>query len=328
MRVQRNSQSLIDLSEAAEMSLCSNKHPIIVLLTAILAIPLALVTGDWRNEAKAFKDSGSPGRHTLNVRAPRDSAWSVEQGERSAQAADTPRFQIVPFWPAPLPDKWITGEVGGTCIDAQDHVFIVNRRNLTDREDLFEPAPPVIEFDAQGRIVHSWGNPDTLPQRIHGCYIDHEGNIWVGGTQDAIVQKYTHDGSKLLLQIGTKGLYDTSDGTFEGTAMNSSTTLLNRPSGIAVDAANGDVYVADGYGNHRVIVFDRNGRFLRQWGQQGTAAQAEAGVGGVFLKTVHCVVIGNDGLVYVCDRGGDRVQVFDKMGHFRKNIWVRKGTGT
>jgi hypothetical protein len=75
------------------------------------------------------------------------------------------------------------------------------------------------------------------------------------------------------------------------------------------------------------VVFDRDGRFLRQWGQQGTLAQAEAGVGGVFLDILHCAVLGNDGLLYVCDRNADRVQVFDKMGNFRKNIYIKRGTG-
>ena len=103
--------------------------------------------------------------------------------------------------------------------------------------------------------------------------------------------------------------------------------MLNRPASIAVDPTDGDVFVADGYGNRRVIVFDKEGHFLRQWGRQGTVAEAKAGVGGVFLDTVHCVTLDNSGLVYVCDRKGDRVQVFDKMGNFKKNIWIQKGTG-
>ena len=92
------------------------------------------------------------------------------------------------------------------------------------------------------------------------------------------------------------------------------------PSDIAVDPVNGDVYVADGYGNSRIVVFDRAGKFLRQWGHQGTKEEADAGVGGAFMQVVHCVVIGNDNLVYVCDRHGDRIQVSDKMGNFKNNI--------
>jgi DNA-binding beta-propeller fold protein YncE len=156
--------------------------------------------------------------------------------------------------------------------------------------------------------------------------VDHEGNVWIAGNEDAIVQKYSHDGSKLLLQIGTKGHFDTSDGTINGAPMNSSHELLNLPSSVAVDRANGDIYISDGYGNRRVAVYDRQGHFLRQWGRQGTVAEVDAGEGGAFLKVVHCVVLGNDGFVYVCDRLGGRIQVFDKMGKFRRNIPIPSNT--
>jgi DNA-binding beta-propeller fold protein YncE len=253
---------------------------------------------------------------------------TAAMAESSQASATGPHFTVDPSWPKPLPDEWVTGEVGGTCIDAHDHVFIANRRELIAKEQqTAKPAPPIIEFDPDGKIVNSWGDPGTLPKNIHGCFVDYEGNIWVAGNEDAIVQKYTHDGSKLLLQIGTKGVFDTSDGTLDGEAMNSSHTLLNKPAGVAVDPGNGDVYIADGYANRRVAVFDRGGHFLRQWGQQGTSAQAEAGAPGVFLKAVHCVIIGNDNLVYVCDRQGDRIEVFDKMGKFERNIFIKKGTG-
>ena len=244
------------------------------------------------------------------------------------RAQSAPKFEVDPYWPKPLPSGWVTGEVGGTCVDKQDHVFTLNRLNLSPKEEqISHPAPPVIEFDPDGNMVNSWGDPKLVPGRIHGCFVDGDNNIWIGGEHDAIVQKYSHDGSKLLLQIGQKGVYDTSDGTYEGAAMNSSHTLLNRPAAMAVDPANGDVYIADGYGNRRVVVFDKDGKYLRQWGKQGTTADGEAGVPGVFVQWVHSVILGNDGLVYVCDRRGDRVQVFDKMGNFQKNIYIVKGTG-
>jgi DNA-binding beta-propeller fold protein YncE len=259
------------------------------------------------------------------------------------QGAQVPKFEVDPTWPKPLPELWTTGEVGGTCVDAQDHVFVLNRDNLTPDEVRNSlPAPPVVEFDAAGSIVNSWGKrivrdvvgaaltpgaKDNLPRRLHACAVDGQGNIWIGGNEDGIIQKYSHDGSKLLLQIGAPGQLDSSDGTRNGYYMNSSQTTLNRPAGMAIDPTNGDVYVADGYGNKRVAVFDRDGHFLRQWGAQGTVAQTQAGTGGVFLDTVHCVAIDNAGLVYVCDRKGDRVEVFDKMGNFKKNIFIQKGTG-
>ena len=243
--------------------------------------------------------------------------------------AEVPKFQVDPLWPKPLRNLWVTGDVAGTCVDAQDHVFIVNRNNLTpDELRNARPSPAIIEFDPEGTVVNSWGDRKILPTgSLHGCTIDGQGNVWLAGSSDGIVQKYTHDGSKLLLQIGTRGKLDTSDGTPSGYDMNSSPTMLNKPSSVAIDPNNGDVYVSDGYGNRRVAVFDREGHFLRAWGQQGTVSQTEEGVGGVFLDTVHCVVIDNAGLVYVCDRKGDRIEVFDKMGAFKKNIYIKKGTG-
>src|SRR5260370_3403304 len=243
-----------------------------------------------------------------------------------AAQGNPPKYEVDPSWPRRLPNKWVTGSVSGVCTDAQDHVFIVNRGNLTENElDSGRQAPPVIEFDTQGNVANSWGNRETLPEGLHGCFVDYQGYVWLAGSDDTFAQKYSHDGSKLLLQIETKGVADSSDGTIKGTALNSSRTCVNRPSAIAVDPSNGDVYVADGEepgSNHRVAVFDRNGRFLRQWVLHRTKAEMEAGEGDEFMQVPHCVAIGNDGLVYVCDRRGDRVQVFDKMGTFQKDILV------
>ena len=246
--------------------------------------------------------------------------------QSSEQGTEGPHFRVDPLWPKPLPDRWVTGEVAGTCVDANDHIFIMNRSDLTPKQQkMATPAPPVVELDQDGNVINSWGDPDGLPASRHGCRIDYQGNFWVAGNKDGIIQKYSHDG-KLLLQIGTKGLVDSSDGTLTGASMNSSHSSMFNPADEAIDPSNGDIYVADGYGNRRIVVFDREGHFLRQWGQQGTKAQSDAGVGSVFLMVVHCVVIGNDGLVYVCDRNGDRVQVFDKMGTFKKNILVESKT--
>lgn len=235
------------------------------------------------------------------------------------------KYEVDPTWPKPLPENWVTGQVSGVCVDSQDHVFIVNRDDMTDKEaEVSRQAPPFIEFDADGKVVNGFGDWRTVPNTTHGCTIDNEGNFWTAGNGDGIIQKYSHDG-KLMMQIGTRGVVDTSDGTLKGRSLNSSQTQLDMPSDIAIDPANGDVYVADGYGNSRIVVFDRGGRFLRQWGRQGTRQEAEAGIGGAFMQVVHSVALSNDGLVYVCDRQGDRIQIFDRMGHFRKNIWIRRG---
>ena len=199
----------------------------------------------------------------------------------SQPGSGVPHYEVDPNWPKPLPDNWVTGQLGGVCVDAQDHVFVVNRQDLEEKEtETGTSAPSVIEFDLDGNVVNSFGDPNVLPKSLHGCFVDRDGNFWVAGSGDGIVQKYSHDGSKLLLQIGVRGIVDSSDGTLNGRALNSSHTAFFNPAGIAVDPSDGDIYIADGYDNRRVAVFNRSGEFLRQWGHQGTTAEAEAGTGG------------------------------------------------
>lgn len=266
----------------------------------------------------------------------------VDATERPA----TPRYRVDPFWPKPLPvdtatgKPWVTGEVAGTCIASDDHVITVNRGfqpgGLVAPETVVAVAsPPVVEYDREGEVVNAWGNPAILPTGIHGCFVDFQDNVWIAGNGDGIVQKYSRDGSTLLLQIGTKGVCDwPANGNKCGNSggdptANRSTTLLNEPADVAVDPKNGDVYVADGYGNHRVVVFDRSGTYLRQWG--GVVTNNAAPEPGKFAAGdgghPHCVVIGNDGLVYVCDRADDRVQVFTKDGALTRVIPIRPGVG-
>lgn len=245
----------------------------------------------------------------------------------TAQAeTPAPRFEIDASWPKDLPAGWITGQLGGVCVDADDNVYVVNRRDITREEkETSKSAPSIIKFDPAGNVIASWGDPAVVPGSIHGCYSDRERNLWVGGNNDGIVQKYAPDG-KLLLQIGTRGKFDSADGTSKGKGLNADPQQLFNPASIAIDEANGDVYVADGYGNRRVIVFDRTGKFLRQWGHQATKEETIDGVPAAFAEVVHCITLSRAGLVYVCDRQGDRVQVFDKQGNFIKNIWIRTGT--
>ena len=248
---------------------------------------------------------------------------NVVEARRSA-----PRYTIDPWWPKPLPDGWINGQLAGVCTDSKDNVIVTNRGDITkEEEETCVKAPAVLIFDNDGDLIDAWGDWELLPRTVHSCAVDDNDNIWITANGDGMIQKYTPDG-KLLLQIGTKGVYDTSDGTRNGTPLNSGKTAFIKPAGITVDRTNGDVYVADGYGNRRVAVFDKNGNYLRQWGRQATPEESEAGVGGVFAEVVHDVKISNAGLVYVCDRQGDRVQVFDKMGNFKRNIWIRNGTPT
>lgn len=241
-------------------------------------------------------------------------------------AQSAPIYEVDPSWPKPLPEGWISGQLGGSCVDSHDHIAVVDRRNITEEEmQTSRATPPILLFDIDGNLVDSFGDPEVVPGSIHGCTFDAENNIYVAGNADGIIQKYSHEG-ELLLQIGTRGAFDTSDGTYTGQAQNSSEVQLYRPAGMAIDPGNGDIYVADGYGNRRIAVFDNEGNYLRQWGRQASVEEIRAGEGGAFAQVVHCVSISNQGLIYVCDRMGDRIQVFRKQGDFVRNIWVRTGT--
>jgi imidazolonepropionase-like amidohydrolase/sugar lactone lactonase YvrE len=279
---------------------------------------------------------------------------------QQSASAQVPQFTVDPSWPKKFPTvkaadgnlhRWATGEIGGTCIDSHDHIFTLNRgwqNSSLGKLHMFEamssvPAPPVVAYDPDGSVAASWGDASVLapnggtkvmPESLHGCFADYENNIWIAGNADGIVQKYSHDG-KLLMQIGTKGVCDGRVATAPSNpplffptcvspGLNGSKTLLNDPADIAVDPnpdpvtnERGSVYIADGYGNHRIVVFSGRGQYLRQWGSAGTGDGQFAAEGG---GHPHCVTIGNDGLVYTCDRGNARVEVFDRTGTLKRII--------
>jgi hypothetical protein len=238
-----------------------------------------------------------------------------------AMAQQVPQYEVDPSWPAlPLGDHWLTGGLGGICIDGRDHVFLLNRQNVVAADlDGSRLAPPVIELDRDGHVVRGWGDPDRLGGRLHDCHVDREGNVWIVAAATGSVQKYSTDGSELLLQIGESGTFDSSDGTRQGRPLNSNRASFFLPAAIDVDADTGDIYVADGElpgGNQRIAVLDRSGGFLRQWALQRTEAERSV------TPLPHCLRLSDDGLVYVCDRQADRIQVFDRMGTFVRNIDV------
>ncbi len=238
-----------------------------------------------------------------------------------AVAQRGPRYEVDPYWPAlSLTDRWITGGLGGMCIDGRDHVFILNRQNVVPEDlDGARLAPPVIEFDPDGNIVRSWGDPNLLGDRLHDCHVDDDQNVWIVASGTGVVQKYSSDGSELLLQIGESDKYDSSDGTRAGRPLNSDRAQFFLPASVDVDADTGDIYVADGEtpaGNQRIAVLDRDGRFLRQWALRRTEAELD------LTQLPHCLRLSDDGLVYVCDRQADRIQVFNRTGTFIRNIDV------
>ena len=159
-----------------------------------------------------------------------------------AQPQQIPRYEVDPNWPKlPLPDRWITGGLGGMCIDGRDHVYILNRQNVVPADlNAASLAPPVIEFDPDGNVVHSWGDPALLGDRLHDCHVDDDQNVWIVAAGTGYVQKYSSDGGELLLQIGESGVYDSSDGTREGRPLNSDRAQFFLPASVDVDAETGD----------------------------------------------------------------------------------------
>ena len=256
-----------------------------------------------------------------------------------AAAQTVPQFTVDPFWPKPLPNNWILGQVASVAVDSKDHVWVLQRpRSLSEdekgatlkppRSNCCVPAPSVLEFDTDGTFVQGWGGPSNnpWPGREHGLYVDKKGFVWLSGNADtdSALFKFSHDG-KLVLTIGKLG----------PTGGSNDTTLLGKPADIQVDETANEVYVADGYGNRRVIVFDsETGAYKRYWGAYGNKPNDDkqpkydpaAAVSQQFGNPVHCAKVSSDGLVYVCDRTNDRVQVFKKDGTYVTEWFYEKNT--
>ena len=241
-----------------------------------------------------------------------------------------PRVEVDPFWPKPLPNNWLMGQAAGVATDRRDHVWVIQRpKSLTEDERgatlspprslCCAPAPPVLEFDADGGLLQSWGGPGTgysWPENEHGIFVDHKDNVWIAGNgaKDGQILKFTRDG-KFLMKIGEPGVIGND----------ADTRHLNRPANMVLDASTNELFVADGYGNHRVIVFDADtGAYKRHWGANGRPP-GDTSVKG-FGNPVHCVRLSRDGLLYVCDRKHNRIQVFHKDGTFVKEFSVAPDT--
>ena len=271
---------------------------------------------------------------------------------QSSTAIQAPTFAVDPMWPKPLPNRWILGAVVGVAVDKRDHVWITHRPSTlqpNETRSIWRAAPPVLEFDREGAVVSAWGGPGAAyewPDLEHGIHVDDTDHVWIGGggEKDSQILKFTRDG-KFLLQIGKKG---------QGKGSND-TQNLGAAAHMVVDATANELYVADGYVNHRIIVFDSNtGAYKRHWGAYGKPpddsyfqASGERLPGpfkGIVqnenrpsnydpsgppppqFRIVHAVRLSHEGLVYVCDRTNDRVQVFRKDGTFVKEAFVAKDT--
>lgn len=260
-----------------------------------------------------------------------DAPDAGDVGSLAAAADGPPSFQVDPSWPQEMPNDWIMGSVTAVFVDALDHVWVTHLPETLTPEETSAvqdppiglccvPAPTVIEFDAEGNVVQGWGDPSqdisVYPRNPHGLFVDHNDFVWIGTYRHHRVMKFTRSGEHVL----TIGTFDTNGGS-------SDPALLGGPAGIWVDPGTNEVFIADGYTNRRVAVFDgETGAYLRHWGAYGEAPDddyeydyAARGADGdppLQFSTVHGLIGSNDGQIYVADRRGNRIQVFDQAGGY------------
>lgn len=257
-----------------------------------------------------------------------------------AEEAIIPQYQVDPFWPKPLPNNWILGQVSGIGTDKYDRIWVVHRPgSLTPRELAAQQTPPqakcctapppVLLFDQSGNLLRAWGGKGQgydWPQSEHGIFVDDNDFVWFAGNgkNDGQLLKFTMDG-KFILQIGKPGQGNDSNAT----------DRLGSPADVAVDTAAKEVFAADGYGNRRVVVFDsETGAYKRHWGAYGNRPSDEKTPAydpakppsQQFGNPVHCIRLSKDGLIHVCDRTNDRMQVFRRDGTFVSEHIYEKDT--
>jgi DNA-binding beta-propeller fold protein YncE len=260
-----------------------------------------------------------------------------------ASRSQVPLFEPDPLWSDVLPNKWVNGQVGGVAVDSHDNLWVFHRpATIPDGEKAASlnppqaecciPAPPVLEFGPNGKFLQAFGGPGQGYEWFtseHGIFVDHKDNVWLSGNarEDNQVLKFTNKG-RFLLQIGHKGKNQGSNDTGN----------LGGPAGLFVYPKTNELFVADGYFNHRVIVFDADtGAYKRHWGAYGKKpeddykfpARAQLVQGPPppqFNNPVHSVVVSNDDLVYVADRSNNRLQVFRLDGTFVREVHIAKNT--
>ena len=250
-----------------------------------------------------------------------------------------PVFEVDTSWPK-LPNGWVLGQTPSVAVDRHDNVWILHRPRTAAEGQ--KAAPAIVELDNAGRFVAAWGGPGKgfdWPDSEHGILVDSRDNVWIGGSSPTSTS-LTKRSDDMLLKFTSKGKFLFQLGGYDKSGGNADTKSVKRPADAFYYAKTNEVFVADGYGNRRVIVFDaKTGAFKRQWGAFGNvpedAVPAPAGGGRPPLETegpgpqqfgspVHNVKIANDGMLYVADRSNRRIQIFDIQGKYVDQIFINR----
>ena len=255
----------------------------------------------------------------------------------ATRAGGLPMFQVDPSWPK-VPAKWKLGDASSIGIDAQDHVWVLHRPRTLPADQAAMAAPPVMVFDAEGNFNQAWGGPGSgyeWPEREHGIHIDYKGFVWIGGNNcpARALPGLKPAGDDQLLKFTQAGKFVMQIGHSSKSTGNADTQNLHQPADAFVYRKTNELFVADGYGNHRVAVFDADtGAFKRMWGAFGnkpvdldqcpppSLTAVPDGPGPQQFSIVHAIRASDDGLVYVADRENRRVQVFTIDGKFVKQL--------
>jgi len=255
----------------------------------------------------------------------------------ATRAGGLPMFQVDPSWPK-VPAKWKLGDASSIGIDAQDHVWVLHRPRTLPADQAAMAAPPVMVFDAEGNFNQAWGGPGSgyeWPEREHGIHIDYKGFVWIGGNNcpARALPGLKPAGDDQLLKFTQAGKFVMQIGHSSKSTGNADTQNLLQPADAFVYRKTNELFVADGYGNHRVAVFDADtGAFKRMWGAFGnkpvdldqcpppSLTAVPDGPGPQQFSIVHAIRVSDDGLVYVADRENRRVQVFTIDGKFVKQL--------
>jgi DNA-binding beta-propeller fold protein YncE len=267
-------------------------------------------------------------------------ALLVSLGCGPAHAQSTlraPQFRVDPSWPT-IPNDWVLGEVTSVSVDRNDNIWVLHVPQSIPEAQRANAAPPVLQFDGSGKLLQSWGGPGAGREwlgREHGIFVDAEDFVWIGGragwprvttpgVSDDMIMKFTMAG-ELVMQIGRSGQ---STGNLD-------TANVHQATDVFVDTDANEIYVADGYGNKRVIVFDtETGNFKRMWGAFGNAPPATFAAnvptpqpqttpdGPPEFGLPHAIKVSRDGVVYLADRINNRIQLFTRDGKFVKQVRV------